>query len=154
MPEPSEPPGPDAPEPPGPNAPEPPEADDRESAYELLRRGHELMLARHNAQAAVVLERAARVEPNKGSILEALARAYYDSRQHEPAVRTFEALLEVDPSNHYGHLGFGLSLERLGRLGEARTHLRLAVAMNPTSATYRRALARVEAKAPDPPRVP
>jgi tetratricopeptide (TPR) repeat protein len=137
--------------------PEPPEAEDggegdapdadRESAYELLRRGHELMHARHNAQASVVLERAARIEPNKGSILEALARAYFDSRQHEQAARTFEALLEVDPSNHYGHFGLGLSLERLGRLAESRTHLRLAAAMNPTSDTYRRALARVESKA-------
>jgi Flp pilus assembly protein TadD len=119
-------------------------AEERETAYELLRRGHELLRARHNAQAAVVLERAARAEPGKGSILEALGRAYYDSGQHARAAATFEALLEVDPSAHYGHLGLGLSLERLGRLGEARTHLRLAVAMHPESATYRRALRRVE----------
>ncbi len=129
-----------------------PTAGERESAYELLQRGHELMAARHNAQAAVVLERAARVEPNKGSILEALARAYFDSRQLELAARTFAALLEVDPSNHYGHLGLGLSLERLGRLLEARGQLRLAVAMNPTSDVYRRALARVQARTADPPR--
>ena len=120
-------------------------AEERETAYELLQRGHELLRARHNAQAAVVLERAARAEPGKGSILEALGRAYYDSGQHARAAATFEALLEVDPSAHYGHLGLGLSLARLGRLGEARTHLRLAVAMNPESATYRRALQRVEA---------
>ena len=49
--------------------------EERETAYELLQRGHELLSARHNAQAAVVLERAAREEPGKGSILEALARA-------------------------------------------------------------------------------
>src|SRR5262249_58897555 len=47
-------------------------ADDHESAYELLQRGHDLMNRRHHAQAAVVLERAARLEPGKGSILEAL----------------------------------------------------------------------------------
>ncbi len=121
-------------------------AAERETAYELLRRGHELLRERHNAQAAVVLERAARAEPGKGSILEALARAHYNSGQHARAAEAFEALLEVDPSGHYGHLGLGLSLERLGRLGEARTHLRLAVAMNPRSATYRRALERVESK--------
>ena len=144
---PPEPPEPGDREPEAPSGQEPPEPRDRESAYELLLRGQALMRARHNAQAAVVLERAARIEPNKGSILEALARAYYDSRQHDMAARTFEALLEVDPSNHYGHLGLGLSLERLGRLLEARKHLRLAVAMNPTSETYRKALARVEARA-------
>ncbi|MGD0018236.1 MAG: tetratricopeptide repeat protein [Candidatus Limnocylindrales bacterium] len=122
-------------------------AEERETAYELLARGRELLHARHNAQAAVVLERAARAEPGKGSILEALARAYYDSGQHARAAETFEALLTVDPSSHYGHLGLGLSLDRLGRLSEARTHLRLALAMNPESATYRRALERVESKA-------
>jgi tetratricopeptide (TPR) repeat protein len=122
-------------------------AQERESAYELLRRGHELMVARHHAQAAVVLERAARLEPRKGSIIEALGRAYYDSGQHDRAAQAFAALLEVDPSAHYGHLGLGLSLERLGRLDQARTHLRLAVAMNPANASYRRALSRVEAQA-------
>ncbi len=120
--------------------------EERETAYELLRRGHELMRGRHNAQAAVVLERAARAAPRKGSIIEALARAYYNSGQHDRAAEAFASLLEVDPSAHYGHLGLGLSLERLGRLNEARTHLRLAVAMNPSNATYRRALARVESK--------
>ena len=124
----------------------PGEPEERETAYQLFQRGSELLAARHNAQAAVVLERAARAEPRKGSILEALGRAYYDSGQHARAAATFEAMLELDPSAPYGHLGLGLSLERLGRLGEARTHLRLAVAMNPGNATYRRALRRVESK--------
>jgi tetratricopeptide (TPR) repeat protein len=131
---------PDLPDPAGP-------VDERETAFELLRRGNELLSGRHHAQAAVVLERAARLEPGKGSILEALARAYYNSGQHARAGEAFAALLDVDPSAHYGHLGLGLSLERLGRLSEARTHLRLAVAMNPASSAYLRALKRVEAEA-------
>jgi Flp pilus assembly protein TadD len=122
------------------------DVEERESAYELLQRGHELMLARHNAQAAVVLERADRAEPGKASIIEALARAYYDSRQYSDATAAFERLLDVDPAAHYGHFGLGLSLERLGRLSESRTQLRLAVAMNPRSDVYRRALERVESK--------
>jgi tetratricopeptide (TPR) repeat protein len=122
-------------------------ADERETAYELLQRGNELLRGRHHAQAAVVLERAARLEPRKGSVIEALARAYYNSGQHARAADAFTALLEIDPTNHYGRLGLGLSLERLGRLAEARTHLRLAVAMDPGSETYRRALERLERKA-------
>ena len=86
---------------------------------------------RHHAQAAIVLERAARLEPGKGSILEALGRAYFNSAQHERARETFEALLEVDPSSRYGHFALGQSLKRLGRTREARTHLRLAVALEP-----------------------
>jgi len=116
-----------------------------ESAYELLQRGNALIRDRHNAQAAVVLERAARLENGKGSILEALGRAYFNSGQHARAAETFEALLEIDPSAHYGHFALGLSFARLGRLAEAKTHLRLAVALDPVSDTYRRALEKMEA---------
>jgi tetratricopeptide (TPR) repeat protein len=118
--------------------------DPEESAYDLLQRGHHLMTNRHNAQAAVVLERAARTEPGKGSIFEALGRAYFNSGQHARAVEAFEVLLEIDPSAHYGHFALGLSLARLGRTQEARTHLRLASALDPQSDTYRRALEKLE----------
>jgi Flp pilus assembly protein TadD len=126
-----------------PERPELPEDDPRESAYELLQRGTALMARRHHAQAAVVLERAARLEPGKGSILEPLGRAYFNSGQHAHAAVAFDALLEVDPSSHYGHYALAQSLKRLGRIAEARTHLRLAVALAPGSALYRNALARL-----------
>jgi len=119
-----------------------------ESAYDLLQRGSALIRDRHNAQAAVVLERAARLEHGKGSILEALGRAYFNSGQHARAAETFEELLEIDPSAHYGHFALGLSFARLGRVQEARTHLRLAAALDPTSDTYRRALEKIEATEP------
>jgi Flp pilus assembly protein TadD len=118
---------------------------ERESAYVLLQRGQELIRSRHQAQAAVVLERAARAEPGKGSILEPLGRAYHHSGQFERARDTFEQLLEVDPSAHWAHFAIATTLRKLGRAPEARTHLRLAVALCPTSELYRRALARVEA---------
>jgi len=114
-----------------------------ETAYELLQRGQALAAGRHHAQAAVVLERAARLEPRRGSILEPLGRAQFMSGQLERAVETFEALLEVDPSSHYGHYALGRCLKNLGRPREARTHLRLAVALSPTTAMYRAALARL-----------
>jgi Flp pilus assembly protein TadD len=117
--------------------------DERESAYELLQRGHALLRQRHFAQAAVVLERADRDEPGKGSILEALGRAYYNSGQHDRARATFEELLEIDPSGHYAHFALGQSLKQLGRRTEARTHLRLAVALSPTTEIYAAALARL-----------
>jgi tetratricopeptide (TPR) repeat protein len=119
---------------------------DHESAYSLLQRGQELMRRRHHAQAAIVLARAARAEPGKGSILEALGRAYYNSGQHDLSRETFEALLEVDPSAHYAHYALGQSLKQLGRVKEARTHLRLAVALAPASPLYRGALDRLAAR--------
>jgi Flp pilus assembly protein TadD len=122
-----------------------PELDDpdHEGAYALFQRGHALMRGHHNAQAAIVLERAARAEPGKASILEALGRAYYNSGQHDRARQAFEALLEIDPSADYAHYALGQSLKQLRRTNEARTHLRLAVALNPRSKLYRAALDRL-----------
>lgn len=123
--------------------PTPEPEDDRESAYALLHRGQDLLRRRHHAQAAIVLARAAKLEPRKGSILEALGRAYHNSGQFEPARATFEALLEVDPSGPWAHYAIAQSLRKLGRSAEARTHLRLAVAMDPTSDLFRKALDRM-----------
>jgi Flp pilus assembly protein TadD len=101
------------------------------------------MHGRHHAQAVILLERAARLEPGRGSIVEALARARYNSGQHALALEAFEELLRIDPSSHYGHYGLGQSLKLLGRTSEARTHLRLACALAPQSTLYRAALARL-----------
>ena len=116
---------------------------ERESAYGLFQRALGLLRRRHHAQAAVLLERADRLEPRKGSIVEALARAYYNSGQHDRAAASFRELLDIDPSAHYGHFGLGQSLKQLGQPDQARVHLRLAVALAPDSALYRNALARV-----------
>ena len=116
---------------------------DRESAYELLQRGHDLLKKRHYAAAAIVLERAARIEPRKASILEAMGRAFYNSGQHDRSRATFAELLDIDPSAHYAHYALGQSLKQLGRTKEARTHLKLAVALSPTSKLYSAALARL-----------
>ena len=124
-----------------------------ETAYELLQRGQALLDGRHHAQAAIVLERADRVEPGKASILEALGRAYFNSSQHEPARGIFEQLLQLDPSSPYAHYALGQSLKRLGRRDEAGTHLRLAVALSPGSKLYRDALARLPSGSRRPPAV-
>ena len=118
---------------------------ERETAYGLFQRAGALLKRRHHAQAAVLLERADRLEPGKGSIVEALARAYYNSGQHDRAERSFRQLLELDPSTPYGHFGLGQALKQLGRREEARLHLRLAVALAPESALYRNALTRLGA---------
>jgi Flp pilus assembly protein TadD len=127
------------------SVPAPAEDDpERETAYGLLQRGQALLKSRHHAQAAIVLQRAARLEPGKGSILEPLGRAYHHSGQFELARQTFEQLLDVDPSAHWAHFALAASLRKLDRIPEARTHLRLAVALSPTSDLYRQALAKVE----------
>jgi tetratricopeptide (TPR) repeat protein len=118
-------------------------SDESDSVYELFQRGQQLLDRRRHAQAAIVLERADRLEPGRASIIEVLGRAYFNSGQYERAQITFEALLDIDPSAQYGHFALGQSLKRLGHRAEAGTHLRLAVALSPGTTLYRDALARL-----------
>ncbi len=114
--------------------------------------GHDLLKKRHYAAAAIVLERAARQEPGKGSILEALGRALYNSGQHEGSRETFAALLEIDPSAHYAHYALGQSLKQLGRIKRPG---RISAWPSPDSKLYSGALARLGAapeRADPPPR--
>ncbi|HEY8167327.1 MAG TPA: tetratricopeptide repeat protein, partial [Candidatus Limnocylindrales bacterium] len=71
---------------------------ERETAYGLLQRGTSLLAKRHHAQAAIVLERASTLEPGKGSIIEPLARAYYNGGRMPEAEAAFRQLIEIDPS--------------------------------------------------------
>ena len=50
------------------------------------------------AQAAVPLSKAARLDPEKTSIREALGRAYFRTRRYAEAAEEFEAVVERYPS--------------------------------------------------------
>ena len=67
-----------------PPLPPDPAADD---AYALFQRGLSLLADSHWAQAAVSLEKAKRLEPDKTSIREALGRAYFRSGRYRPRRR-------------------------------------------------------------------
>lgn len=122
-------------------------ADERDSAYELFRRGSRMLADRHFGASAVLLERALALEPGKASILEALGQAYFNMGSHDLAAERFGAIVKADPLAHYAHFGFGLAQERLGDGRAARRHLRLAALMQPDNEAYRAALARVDAAA-------
>lgn len=118
---------------------------ERESAYELFRRGTSLLEADHPAAAAVVLERADRLEPGKASILEALARAYFNQGEPALAAERFRAIIDRYPLEHYSHFGLGLSCRRLGDTEAARRHLRMACFLKPENEAYQQALRRLDA---------
>jgi len=115
------------------------------AVYEWYQQGMALLRAGDNHAAATVLERAAAAEPDKGSIREALARAYFGTRRFSAALAEFTAALDISPVDDYAHFGAGLCLGRLGRLPEAVGHLRLANVMRPGNSDYEGALARYEA---------
>jgi len=114
-----------------------------ESAYDLLARGSRLLRDGHPHQAALVLARAKLLEPEKGSIREALGRALLLAGRAREARREFAKAVQIDPVNDYAHFGLALACERTGERGRALAHLRLAVAMRPGVEDYERALARV-----------
>lgn len=107
-------------------------------AYALFQRGLSLLAQDHWAQAAVSLEKAKRLEPDKTSIREALGRAYFRSGRYRHAAREFSAVVERYPANDYAHFCLGRSFEKLGDRARARRHLSLAFGMRPDRSDYRR----------------
>lgn len=89
------------------------------------------------------LSRAKLVEPDKGSIREALARALFLSGRMARARREFAKAVQIDPVNDYAHFGLAMACERTGQRTRAIAHLKLAVAMRPGVEHYERALARL-----------
>jgi tetratricopeptide (TPR) repeat protein len=112
--------------------------------YEWYQRGLALLATGDVHAAATLLERAAEAEPAKGSIREALGRAYFRSRRYEAALLQFTAALDISPVNDYAHFAAGLCLGRLGRLHQAVGHLRMANVMRPGNGDYESALALYE----------
>jgi len=115
-----------------------------DSAYDLFQEARELMQERRSAAAVALLEKAKKLEPGRGSILEALGIAYYNSGRHELAMREFEEALEVDPTNHYARYGFSRCLYRKGLLQRAIGQVKLAVVMAPEMELYEEALQRYQ----------
>jgi tetratricopeptide (TPR) repeat protein len=108
-----------------------------DDAYALFQRGVSLLEERHWAQAAVSLEKAKRLEPDKTSIREALGRAYFRSGSYRRAASEFSAVVEQSPANDYAHFCLGRSLQKLGDRRAARRHLSLACGMRPDRSDYR-----------------
>ncbi len=89
-------------------------SDAADAAYDAYRRGTELLAGAHAHAAIAPLERARDLEPDQGSIREALARAYFRAGRFADAEGEFARALELDPVNDYALFGLGLCRARLG----------------------------------------
>ena len=78
-------------------------------------------------------------------MLEALARAQFDTRRYDEAAATFRRIVEASPSDDYAQFGLGLALARSGNPQAAAEHLALAAAMRPELRHYTDALRGVRA---------
>jgi Flp pilus assembly protein TadD len=93
-----------------------------EKVYDLYRRGSDLLEHGDFSAAAIPLEKARELEPEKSSIREA---------------GEFQAVVDRHPVNDFAHFCLGRSLEKSGRRREARKHLALAASLRPERADYR-----------------
>jgi tetratricopeptide (TPR) repeat protein len=119
--------------------------DTSDDTYDLYRRGLDLLARGSAAAAAQLLERAAAAEPQSRSVLEALARAQFDTRRYAAAAGSFRRIVEASPSDDYAQFGLGLALARTGDPRAAAEHLALAAAMRPDLRHYTDALRGVRA---------
>ena len=117
-----------------------------EEAYRLLAEARALLEERKHLAAVSLLERAKALEPGRGSIVEALGIAYYNSGRHELARREFEEALEIDPTNHFARYGLSRCLRSAGRLEHAIGQVKLALAMAPEVEMYGKALRRYQSE--------
>ncbi len=108
-----------------------------DSAYDLYTRGMRLLEDGDCHAAAVPLQRARDLEPDKTSVREALGRVFFGAHRFREAEQEFEAVVERSPVNHYAQFCLGRSLENTGRRREARRHAALAAGMRPDRADYR-----------------
>jgi Flp pilus assembly protein TadD len=119
--------------------------EEQPDTYDLYRRGLDLLGRGSAAAAAQVLQRAAEAEPESRSVLEALARAQFDTGRYSAAAGNFRRIVEASPSDDYAQFGLGLALARTGDPAAAAEHLALAAAMRPDLRHYADALRGVRA---------
>ena len=108
-----------------------------EKVYDLYMRGSDLLEHGDFAASTIPLEQAAAMEPEKSSIREALGRAYFRIGRYRAAAEEFQAVVDRHPVNDFAHFCLGRSLEKSGRMKEARKHLALAASLRPERADYR-----------------
>jgi Flp pilus assembly protein TadD len=116
---------------------------DDANAYEMYSKGARFLRDGHPHQAVMFLSRAKALEPEKGSIREALGRALFMSGHARRARREFTKAVALNPADDYAHFALGLACERTGQRARAVGHLKLAVAMRPGVEDYERALRRL-----------
>ncbi len=107
-------------------------------AYYHFKIGKELSGKKDFLKAIMHLEKAKDIEPNKGSIRESLARAYYNCGFYSSAKKHFKKAVDIDVTNDFAHYGLSLCFVKEGNIDKARGHIRIALSMKPKSKIYKK----------------
>ena len=113
-----------------------------DGTFESFRRAETLLSQRRPLEALRELAAVVEEAPDTPSVQLLAGRAYLGSAQLKRAESAFLRVIELDPADHYARFALGRTLQRQGRLAEAKTQLRLATAMNPLP-EYQEALGEV-----------
>ena len=125
--------------------PEPDPNDPVGESYDWYQRAMELLNSGNPHAALLLIDRLLAIEPNSQSVIEAYARALFDTKQFGAAAMAFDLLIQLAPDNDYAHFGKGLALWRTQMFVPARDELAMATVMRPERAEYSRALGQVKA---------
>lgn len=116
-----------------------------DTMFDAFRRAEKLLAEGCPLDALRALASVVGEAGDEPSVQTLAGRAYLDSAQFKRAQAAFERVLELDPADHYARFALGRTLQRQGRLTEAKTQLRMATAMNPLP-EYQEALGEVNAR--------
>jgi tetratricopeptide (TPR) repeat protein len=111
-----------------------------ENTYDLFIQGKKLAKENEHLRAIMFFEKAKKLEPEKGSIREALAFSYYKCGLYTSAKENFSKAINIDAANDYAHYGLGLCLLKEGKINAALGHLKIALAMKPGNLFYSKAV--------------
>ncbi|QSB04029.1 DsbA family protein [Natronoglycomyces albus] len=103
-------------------------ASNRELPEEVARlREADALLTKHRDPRGALLLMQPLLErfPNDGNVKQLAARAYFASAQLAKARQLASDMVDQNPADFYARLLLGRTLQRLGRVEEARSHLRL-----------------------------
>lgn len=109
-------------------------------AYEFFLKGKILANNKKYLESIMLFEKAKEIEPEKGSIREALARSYYNCGLYNSAKKHFSKAVRIDASNDYAYFGLGLCLIKEGKFNKAIGNLKIAATMKPKNETYKKAV--------------
>jgi predicted Zn-dependent protease len=116
-----------------------------DGTFESFRRAETLLSQRRPLEALRELAAVVEEAPDTPSVQLLAGRAYLGSAQLTRAESAFLRVIELDPADHYARFALGRTLQRQGRLAEAKTQLKMATAMSPLP-EYQEALGEVSAR--------
>jgi tetratricopeptide (TPR) repeat protein len=99
-------------------------------------------------EAAAHFERALQLDPHDAPALDRLALVRIGQRQFAEALDLYDRLIAISPEDAQTHANRGATLYHLGRLDDAIASLERALALEPSLATARSSLERIQADAP------